>query len=145
MKWSRCLVSIVVDGNHHVVSLLPSRSPNSKSMIHFITICHSSRAEEVILREDDVRRDLDFLCHRVVDTVDISKFIPHQKSYHGLLVQFLSTRFLIDVTVDLASPLSNAPNCRLVAGPGFRGGLPIKGAGWKSISDVASGKDSFPP
>jgi len=101
-------------------------------------------ADELVFGEYHIPRYLEFFRSGVVDTVYISGFISNQKTHHGLLVQLLSAR-LVNMTIDLASPLSNVPNRWFLTSPGFVGCFIIDGVRWEPISNVARYKDGFPP
>src|SRR5277367_6275200 len=59
--------------------------------------------EELVFRENDITRNFEFLCPRMIDSIDPPRLIFDEKAHHRFFVELFATRFLVDVVVDFAS------------------------------------------
>ena len=110
-----------------------------------VVVVWAFRADEHVFGEFDIARDLERSRFRMIDPINIAGFVSDQETNHGFLIKFLSPRFLIDMTVDFASPFSDVRDCWLSSCPSFVRRLAIERAGWQAVSNACSHKDSFPP
>ena len=72
----------------------------------------------------------------MINAINLSRLISNEKPHHRLLVELLTSRLLVDMTVDFASPLSNVPDGRFLTSPGFVRSFAVESLRRESISNV---------
>jgi hypothetical protein len=81
----------------------------------------------------------------MVNAINPPRLVSNEKPHHRLLVELLASRLLVDVTVDLASPLPDVTDRRFLTSPCFVWSLPIESLRGETISYVRGGENSFSP